>query len=207
MLRNIRRIILLLLIASVITFSVLAGSIYQFSKKNNDISTDAVIVLGASVKNAKPSPVFLARINHAISLYKNKKIKILIFTGGVGLNEKLAEAEVARKIALDAGVPYEKIYIDQISTSTRENLIEAHKIIKKFKIESTLIVSDPLHMKRAMAIAIEIGIPAYSSPTQTSEIKSWGNKSKMLFRETYYYIGFLYSSVFNKSIFRLANSE
>jgi len=53
-----------------------------------------------------------------------------------------------------------------------------------------LIVSDPLHMKRAMTMVDDLGITALPSPTQTSLYQSFKSKSKMLASETYYYIGY-----------------
>lgn len=56
--------------------------------------------------------------------------------------------------------------------------------------KTALIVSDPLHMKRAMLQAKDYGIDAYSSPTNTSMYKSIKEKTKFLFRELFFLIGY-----------------
>ena len=59
------------------------------------------------------------------------------------------------------------------------------------ELEQALIVSDPLHMKRAMWLADSIGMNAESSPTQTSRYESFGRKARFLLREVYSYGAYL----------------
>ena len=169
----------------------IAISIYQYSLKTQDVKADAAIVLGAAVWKSNPSPIFKERINHAINLYNNKNVNFLIFTGGVGDGDELAESEVAKTYAIDNGVQENIIFIETSSKLTSENLIEAKKIMKDLEVNSVLLVSDPLHMKRAMAMAKGLEIDAYSSPTPTSRYKSWHSKLKFLLSETCYYFGYL----------------
>lgn len=60
-------------------------------------------------------------------------------------------------------------------------------------LKTALIVSDPIHMKRAMQIASDIGITAWSSPTPSTRYESLGAKLAFLIQETWHMIGyFLY---------------
>ena len=144
---------------------------YRF-KANDDVKTDAGIVLGATSWNGKPSPVFKERINHAISLYKNGNIKRLFFTGGTKFEAELEEARTARVYAMKQGVKEEDILIETKSLFTEENLKNAKQVGIENGIRTYTIVSDPLHMKRAMRIAKHINIEAYASPTPTSAYKT-----------------------------------
>ncbi len=189
-------VIRLILIGLVISsFAVLYQmfSIYNYSLEREDVSSDAAVVLGAAVWKNAPSPVFKERINHAVNLYKNGKVKYLIFTGGLGKGERFTESEVAMSYATKNGIPYQAIFIETVSKITFENLKEAKKIMHKQQIHSVLIVSDPLHMKRAMTMAKDLAIKAYSSPTPTSRYKTWKTKLELLSRETYYFIGYLFT--------------
>ena len=56
--------------------------------------------------------------------------------------------------------------------------------------KDALIVSDPLHMKRAMRMAADYGITAYSSPTPTTRFVSLRSKLPFLAREVFFYIGY-----------------
>jgi len=85
--------------------SFLAYSIISFSNKNELVKTDAAIVLGAAAWADKPSPVLKERINHSIDLYKKGYVEKIIFTGGIGEGATYSESEVAKKYAIEKGLP------------------------------------------------------------------------------------------------------
>lgn len=62
---------------------------------------------------------------------------------------------------------------------------------------TAIIVSDPLHMKRAMLMAKDYGIEAYSSPTPTSRYVSLKSKLSFLAREEFFYIGYRVYRIFD----------
>src|SRR5687768_3339266 len=89
---------------------------------NPQAHADVAIVLGAAVWDAEPSPVFAARIDHAIWLFEKGQMELLIFTGGRAEGDRLSEAEAARDYALAKGIPRSAIYLETTSTSTHGNL-------------------------------------------------------------------------------------
>jgi len=166
-------------------------SISRYAVKFHNTPSDAAIVLGAAVWGDKPSPVFQARIDHGIHLHQTGKVKVLIFTGGVGKNQKFAESEVAKKYAIQQGVAHSQILIETQSKITSENLIEAKALLSQNNLKTVLLVSDPLHMRRAMTMADDLNINALSSPTPTSLYKSRRKKMSFLTREIFFYLGYL----------------
>jgi uncharacterized SAM-binding protein YcdF (DUF218 family) len=152
---------------------------------------DAVIVLGAAVWQNRPSPVFEERIKHGIQLIRNRAADYLILTGGIGSGDTHAESAVAHQYALKAGVPAQHMLTEAVSTVTAENLAQACALMKQHGLDNALIVSDPLHMKRAMTLAHDIGITAYAAPTPTSRYRSWNTKAESLAYETFFYLGHL----------------
>ncbi|MCW5876241.1 MAG: YdcF family protein [Anaerolineales bacterium] len=185
------RIIRLALVALLAWGLYVAGSIYSFSLQDETRPADVAIVLGAAVWRDQPSPVLTERLNHAISLYRDGLVDAIIFTGGLGRNDLLAEAEAGRDYALAAGLPAEALHVEVASTNTRENLSEAQQVMQEAGFSSALVVSDPMHMKRAMALAGDLGLEAYSSPTTTSRFASTPSQLWFLVRETAYYSGYL----------------
>ena len=111
-------------------------------------------------------------------------------TGGVGEGNIRSEADIAREYAEQQGVPEEAILIEETSTITSENLENAKRLMEQNDMDTALIVSDPLHMKRAMMYAHDLGSDAYSSPTPTSLYRSWRTRIPFLMREEFYYIGY-----------------
>jgi uncharacterized SAM-binding protein YcdF (DUF218 family) len=166
----------------------LAIEVYSYSDNRHQASADAAVVLGAAVWSDRPSPVFRERINHAINLYKEGVVKKLIFTGGLAQGDDLAESEAARQYALSQGVADEDVLIETVSHNTCENLLQARQIIQSHNLGQVLVVSDPMHMRRAMWLAEEVGLNALPSPTPTTRYQSFSSTTAFLFREMYYSI-------------------
>ena len=183
----------LLLIVSVLVllFGLIAGRIYTFSNTRSDAKADAAVVLGAAVWTSTVSPVFRERINHGIDLYQTGKVRKLIFTGGQGNPNEPTESSAARQYALQRGVPMADILIEEKSHTTYENILYAKQLADTHGIKKVLIVSDPLHMKRAVVMAKDVGFAAEPSPTPSTRYQGLRSQATLLAHETYYYIGYL----------------
>jgi uncharacterized SAM-binding protein YcdF (DUF218 family) len=168
----------------------LALEIITYSTVRDDNPADAAIVLGAAVWDGQPSPVFAERIKHAIDLYRAGRVKAIIFTGGVGQGDALAEAIAASRYAIARGVSAHDAFCETASHYTHENLLGAKAIIEQQHFDQVLIVSDPLHMRRAMAMARDFDLNAYSSPTPTSRYSSVTSQLGLLWSETWYYAAY-----------------
>ncbi|MEN0641901.1 YdcF family protein [Alkalicoccobacillus gibsonii] len=166
-------------------------SIWAFTETNELVQADAAIVLGAAVWEGEPSPVFRERIHHSIWLYNNGYVDKIIFTGGRSEADLYAESEVARNYALERGVPENDGLIETKSTITEENLKEALSVLHLEGLETFTLVSDPLHMKRAMVMAQQLGMEAYSSSTPTTAYTTLATQVPFLLRELMYYMGYL----------------
>jgi uncharacterized SAM-binding protein YcdF (DUF218 family) len=103
----------------------------------------------------------------------------------------MAESEVARDYAINQGVAAGDIFIEKRSHSTIENVTEAQKIIVEQKFATVLLVSDPLQMRRAVAMLQDLGVGAKSSPTPTSRFRSKDSKLEFLVTEAYKYTVYL----------------
>jgi len=178
-------------LALIVVVFVTAVRIYNYGSNSVDTKADAAIVLGAAVWTNSVSPVFRERINHAIELHRLGKVSILIFTGGQGSANEPTEAATARAYALANGIPSQDILIEQKSHTTYENILYAKRLADANKIKKVLVVSDPMHMRRAMTMAADVGFDAYSSPTPTTKYQTWRTQLKELGRETFYYLGYL----------------
>ena len=179
-------IVFLLILGAIIT----AVSIAQYGKLDEKAHCDVAIVLGAATSNGEVSPVYRERINHGIWLYENGYVDYLILTGGVGKGNEKSDAYVAKQYAIEKGVPEQVIWIEEKSTITEENLEYAKEIMDAFSMDTAIIVSDPLHMKRAMFLAKSVGLNAYTSPTTTSRYMSLKTQIPFLLREIFFYTGY-----------------
>ena len=183
----------LLIIVSAISIAaaVPAWRIYSFRNTSSDGPADAAVVLGAAVWTTEVSPVFKERINHAVSLYQKGRVRKVIFTGGRGNPGEPAEASAARLYALQSGLPPSDILIEDKSRTTYEKIVNAKQVADSHGIRTVLIVSDPLHMKRAVTMARDVGLVADPSPTPSTRYQGMRSQLGLLIHETYYYIGYL----------------
>ena len=177
--------------AVAIMFAYIIGSIYYYSTIDEKRPADAAIILGAAAWYKRPSPVFEERIRHGLWLYENGHVKKLVMTGGKSLRAPYSEAYVARRFALKKHIPADDILIEEESHNTYENLANAKGLMAEHGLRSAIIVSDPFHMKRAMSIAEDLGIEAYSSPTPTTRYESTDQSLRFLLQETGHMAGYL----------------
>jgi uncharacterized SAM-binding protein YcdF (DUF218 family) len=188
--------LLLLLCLPFLAAGFAAWDIYRYQSSTTVEQADAAVVLGAAVWGSQPSPVFRERINHAVNLYHNGQVRMIIFTGGMGERDDAAEAEVARQYALAQGVPTEAILTETESQITEQNLANAAVVAAELHLTRFFIVSDPLHMKRAVLMARDLGMDAYPSPTPTSRYRSLRTQLPFLVRETFFYLGYMLARPF-----------
>jgi uncharacterized SAM-binding protein YcdF (DUF218 family) len=165
---------------------MLGAIVWRYGAHDRATKSDCIIVLGAGVQGAKASPVFEERIRHGISLYNSGYATKLLFTGGIGDGQTCSEASVGRSVAIQHKIPASNILVEDRSRTTQQNLSEALVVMRRHGIKSSIIVSDPLHMMRAMMMADDLGIAAVSSPTPTSRYRSIKTKLGFLLREVYF---------------------
>jgi uncharacterized SAM-binding protein YcdF (DUF218 family) len=177
------RILLLVLLwlAGVATWIVWVG------QRDQAAPADAIIVLGAAAYDARPSPVFEERIRHGLDLYRRGYAPVLIFTGGYGNGARFAESQVARRYALRHEVPETAILIESVSRTTRQNLQQARKLMQERDLKRVIVVSDPLHMSRALRLSRELGIDAVGSPTPSTRFRTVQTQWRFLLQEVYFF--------------------
>ncbi len=164
-----------------------ASYIVWVGERDQAAPADVIIVLGAAAYDARPSPVFAERIRHGIDLYRRGLAKHLIFTGGFGKGARFSESQVAQRYALKHGVPGQAILIETQSRTTHQNLQQAAALMKARGFKRAIVVSDPLHMARALRLAREAGIDALGSSTPTSRFRSFETRKRFLLQEVYFF--------------------
>jgi uncharacterized SAM-binding protein YcdF (DUF218 family) len=169
----------------------LAVDVWRYAGIVVDTPADAALVLGAAVLGDEPSPVLVERLRHAQQLFETGQVRAIVVTGGRSPEDELSEAEASRDWLVRQGVPADAIVLENASRTTIENLALAKPVLDAHGLKSVLVVSDPLHMRRAMLIADRLGIAAASSPTQTSRYQSWGTTLPFLGRETWFMAQYL----------------
>ncbi|MDR0269448.1 YdcF family protein [Paenibacillus sp.] len=117
-------------------------------------TSDVGIVLGASMWGDSPSPGLKERLDEALKLYREKKFKSIIVSGGLDKPEyKYTEAEGMRNYLVEQGVPEASIILENKARSTYENLLYSQEIMEEYGFSSAVIVTHQYHGMRSKEIA------------------------------------------------------
>jgi uncharacterized SAM-binding protein YcdF (DUF218 family) len=125
---------------------------------------DGMVVLGGG----ENGPVFAARgvagfssatgrLVAAAELARRYPDAKLIFSGGMAPFEKgMSEADVARAIFEQMGIPPSRLILEGRSRNTWENFVYSKKLARPQPGETWLVVTSATHMPRAMGIAAKL---------------------------------------------------
>jgi uncharacterized SAM-binding protein YcdF (DUF218 family) len=166
--RILTRVLALAAAGAVLVAAYVTYLIWQQGEQDDRRPADAVVVLGAAQYDGTPSPVFRARLEHAVELYRDGLAPYFVVTGGRAPGDRTTEAAVARTYALAHGVPDKAILVEDRSRNTLDSLRSVASLMRTHELSSALFVSDRTHMLRVLRIARDQGLTSYGSPTATS---------------------------------------
>jgi uncharacterized SAM-binding protein YcdF (DUF218 family) len=165
------RLVLIGGLAAVATVGYAALRVWDQGQQDDRRPADAVVVLGAAQYDGRPSPVFAARIDHAIELVRAGVAPRLVVTGGKAEGDRTTEAATARDYAVARGVRPNAILVEDRSRTTLESIRGVADLLDEAGLRSAVFVSDRTHMLRVLRMASDAGIEAWGSPTTTSPLE------------------------------------
>lgn len=171
---------------------LLVFNIYKDSVTEHNEKADALVVMGASQWNGRPSPALKERLDHALEIYNQGYADLIILTGGIADGETVSESAVGRNYLINSGIPESSILIEEKGHTTLESLEEVSKLVRQENIDTVLFVSHGYHLFRVKKIAAEFGIkdPLISSVP----IKNDKKKIRLILRESVIYMIYLLQS-------------
>lgn len=148
------------LVASVVTFV----QVWWVGRSDARPTSDALVVLGASQYDGRPSAVFAARLDHAFELFEAGIAPRIITVGGKQPGDRFTEAEAAAHHLRDRGVPATAVLVVPEGSDTLSSLTAVTGLMNSRQWQSAVIVTDRWHSLRSRAIAEDLGIDAATSP-------------------------------------------
>ncbi len=128
-----------------------------------------LVVLGCLVVDDQPSTVLSDRIRTAYEYLVEHPDSPCIVSGGMGDDELISEAECMYRELVRMGISPDRIYKEDRSTSTRENLLFSKEIMEKENLGDTIvIVTNSWHELRASMIASSLDIPCGNEGAPTA---------------------------------------
>jgi uncharacterized SAM-binding protein YcdF (DUF218 family) len=168
------RIVLAVLLALVAMALIWCRWVYVQIESYADIDqaapADAIGVFGAAEYDGRPSPVFRARLDHALDLYHRGIAPLIITVGGPG-GDQYSEGSVGRDYLVGKGVPEADIIAETHSRNTEESAQRIAVIARANGLHRLVIVSDGTHLFRIHAICSADGLDVLTSPRPTVPIE------------------------------------
>lgn len=159
---------------------------------------DAVLVLGRRLRKDALTAVFEARLAQAEALWRGGLAPRILVAGGLTGDATRSEAQAGRAWLLARGVPEAVIRTEDQSQHTLENLFFVRETLRQEGWRRLLLVSDPLHLTRATALAEGLGLdtlraPALACPPSPGSLGWWKRAGFEAFLLHWYRTGLLYS--------------
>lgn len=131
---------------------------------------EAGIILGGLSSFDKYGRGFLNaatdRLVEIAILYKTKKIKKIIISGGAVYKDRPKEADFLYKELLLLGIPACDMTIENRSRTTFENALYTKKIIDSLQLRPPFVlVTSALHVPRAEKVFAKAGVPVIAFPS------------------------------------------
>jgi uncharacterized SAM-binding protein YcdF (DUF218 family) len=163
----VRYLIIALLVCFMLTFVIILSLILFNMRNTSKPGADYVIVLGCQVAGEYASLPLLSRGYTAVRyLNKNPETKVIL-TGGQGPGENIPEAESLKRLLLENKIDKERIFMEDKSTNTMENILFSDKLYN-LSGKNIVIVTSDYHMFRAISLAKKLkysnvsGLPSKS---------------------------------------------
>lgn len=144
-----------LLVYGLIATAAIVGASLIAPKENS-----TVVVLGAQVRpSGEPSTILRGRISAAEDYLVQNEKSCAVLSGGKGSDEVKSEAGCMYENMTDEGISPDRLFVEDKSTTTRENFEFSEKIIAENKLNSDIaIATDRFHQLRARIITMQLGI-------------------------------------------------
>lgn len=174
--KNIKRAVRFLILAVIATI-LFTVSTYNYTDKigksltvsiEETQASDCIIVLGAGIVGNRPSISLANRLDKAIEVYNLGHTKKILVSGDHG-QSSYDEVNVMRNYLLEKGIPKDDIFMDHAGFSTYDSMYRARSV---FKVTSAIVVTQSLHLRRALYIGDKMGIKVTGVEAKNSTVKS-----------------------------------
>lgn len=159
-----RKYIIVIILFVIVSFTFINIYVNKQSKEFIYSKVDEVpecytaIVLGALVsETGNPSSFLKDRLDVAVELYRQHKIKRFLLSGDHG-RKTYDEVNSMKNYLISEGINTEDIFLDHAGFDTYSTMVRAKEV---FEVDNAIIVTQEFHLPRAVYIARSKGINAF----------------------------------------------
>lgn len=142
--------------AGILLFFYVEWLIFRAMRKKPDRGLEYIIVLGGHVKGTTPSRALYKRLYCAEKYLKENQGTRAVLSGGQGKGEEISEAEAMRRYLEKSGIDSRRIFLEDRSVNTKENLQFSMEKIQNFSASIGVVTND-FHVFRGVSIGKKLG--------------------------------------------------
>jgi len=140
------------------------GRIEYYAHLDEARPADAIAIFGAAEYDGHPSPVFRARLDHGLALYRQGFAPMIVTRGGGAEEDSHSEGGVGHDYLLAHGVPESRIIAETQSSNTKESVERLGVIARANHLQRIVVVSDGTHLFRIHVLCAAEGLDVFTSP-------------------------------------------
>lgn len=160
-----RKVVRIVGVGLALVLAIVLGSAgwvaYQSYGRVDDVadapSSPVVLVLGSQVRDGKPMKFLTGRLDAAVALVESNRAQSILVSGDANGNSG-NEIEAMTDYLVDAGIDENVIVGDDYGLDTYDSCVRA---ADTFGVTDALVVSQGLHVSRAVALCRDAGIDAH----------------------------------------------
>ena len=144
--------LLALVLAGCLCFGGLLAAVLTGAHDQVKGDPQIMVILGCQVKPWGPSILLQDRLDTALAYLEEHPDVPVVLSGGQGPGEAITEAECMRRALVRRGVDESRLYPEERSTSTQENLRYSRAILEELGVDPAqrvAIVTSDFHLCRA----------------------------------------------------------
>ena len=187
----IRRIISFVLLLIIVIPLYVAGSIWYSARNSSPVESDVILVMGAAQFDGRPSEVLQSRLQESLKVYKAGFAPRIYTVGSGAPGDRTTEAAASRAWLIDNGVKRSNILSIAKGRDTLGSTQAYAEAMKKDKLSSVVIVTDPYHCFRSVKMAKDLGLIASCAPVETGPASVANSGYKYLARESGAYLAYI----------------
>jgi uncharacterized SAM-binding protein YcdF (DUF218 family) len=191
--RFIRRIITIVVVLALIAPAYGVSQVWRAAKNPVVRQADVIVVMGTAQLNGRPGEALEARLIEAKRIYDLGYASSIITVGAGAPGDRTTEAASSKYWLRMNGIPAKTITAIEEGRDTLVSTKAYAAVMKKRYVSDVIIVTDPYHCKRAMAMANDQRVMSTCSPVQTGPNTIKNSSYRYLIREAGAY--FVYITV------------
>ena len=195
--KTVRRLLGAVLLALLLIPLGTATLIWWTARTDDRSRSDAIVVLGASQFDGRPSSVLEARLEHARTLFLADVAPRILTVGGGRPGDRFTEAQAGESYLRGRGIDRTRILAVGEGSDTLQSLQALDRVLQERGWRSVTLVTDPWHSLRTRTMARDLGLTAVTSPTRRGpSVRTRDTEVRYIARET---AAYLYYRVFGGS--------